>query len=269
MRLVSRTHRVAFDWLFDRIILEPKIQIKHVDTQNHVAGLLTKGRFARDEWCNLLRLLNIMNLSMFSSGHFRSVQMVTTMWKRIQERKKEDELEVTKPRSVCLISASLPGCFQYPGESAEGFGSYQRSRGKLQAKQCRRSRGKLQAGHCPIQSPQTQKRNLKFGKETTSLKAVAGNCKIVLMTGVAGNCRRDTVQGNMPESLRGCGKLQQKIEIQLQTTGLDHHKVQVTDYGYVEKVFMNLCRKLNRTENDEMFDLKTSVLNEDYLRRRQ
>ena len=32
-RHVSRTHRVANDWLFDRINLEPKIQIKYVDTK--------------------------------------------------------------------------------------------------------------------------------------------------------------------------------------------------------------------------------------------
>ena len=29
MRHVTRTHRVALDWLFDRINLDPKIQIKY------------------------------------------------------------------------------------------------------------------------------------------------------------------------------------------------------------------------------------------------
>ena len=43
MRHVSRTHRVALDWLFDRIDLEPKIQIKYVDTKNQLADILTKG----------------------------------------------------------------------------------------------------------------------------------------------------------------------------------------------------------------------------------
>ena len=37
MRHVSTTHRVALDWLFDRINLEPKIQIKYVDTKNQLA----------------------------------------------------------------------------------------------------------------------------------------------------------------------------------------------------------------------------------------
>ena len=31
MRRVSTTHRVALDWLFDRITLDPKIQIKYIE----------------------------------------------------------------------------------------------------------------------------------------------------------------------------------------------------------------------------------------------
>ena len=59
MRLVSRTHRVALDWLFDRINLEPKIQIKYGDTKTQPADILTKGSFLRDKWNHLLRLFNI------------------------------------------------------------------------------------------------------------------------------------------------------------------------------------------------------------------
>ena len=50
MRHVSRTHRVALDWLFDRINLDPKIQIKCIDTKNQLAHILTKGNFTRDVW---------------------------------------------------------------------------------------------------------------------------------------------------------------------------------------------------------------------------
>ena len=35
MRHVSRTHRVALDWLFDRINLDPKIHIKYIDTKTN------------------------------------------------------------------------------------------------------------------------------------------------------------------------------------------------------------------------------------------
>ena len=60
---VSRTHRVALDWLFDRINLDPKIQIKYVDTKNQLADILTKGNFTRDERNHLLNLLNITHFS--------------------------------------------------------------------------------------------------------------------------------------------------------------------------------------------------------------
>ena len=49
MRHVSRTHRVALDWLLDQINLDPKIQIKYIDTKNQLADILTKGNFTRDE----------------------------------------------------------------------------------------------------------------------------------------------------------------------------------------------------------------------------
>ena len=53
-RHVSRTHRVSLDWLFDRINLDPKIQIRYVDTKHQTADTLTKGNSPRDEWNNLL-----------------------------------------------------------------------------------------------------------------------------------------------------------------------------------------------------------------------
>ena len=40
MRHVSRTHRVALDWLFDRINLDPEIQIKYINTKNQLADIL-------------------------------------------------------------------------------------------------------------------------------------------------------------------------------------------------------------------------------------
>ena len=57
MRNVSRTHRVALDWLFDRINLDSKIQIKYIDTKNQLAYILTKGNFTRDEGNHLLNFV--------------------------------------------------------------------------------------------------------------------------------------------------------------------------------------------------------------------
>ena len=63
MRHVSRTYRVALDWLFDQINLDSKIQIKYIDTKNQLADILTKGSFTRDEWNQLLCLFNISHFS--------------------------------------------------------------------------------------------------------------------------------------------------------------------------------------------------------------
>ena len=40
MRHVSRTHRVALDWLFDWINLDPKIQIRYIDSKDQDGTIL-------------------------------------------------------------------------------------------------------------------------------------------------------------------------------------------------------------------------------------
>ena len=64
LRHVSRTNRVALDWLFDRINLGRAFQVRYVDSRNQLADLVTKGHFTRHEWNYLLFLFNI---SLFSS----------------------------------------------------------------------------------------------------------------------------------------------------------------------------------------------------------
>ena len=59
MRHVSRTHRVALDWLFDRINGDSMIQIKYNDTKNQLADMKAKGNITRDEWNHFLCLFNI------------------------------------------------------------------------------------------------------------------------------------------------------------------------------------------------------------------
>ena len=74
MRHVTRTHRVALDWLFDQINLDHKIQIKYIDTKNQLTDILTKGNFTRDEWNHLLCSSNI--------SHFCSTNCSEVMSKR-------------------------------------------------------------------------------------------------------------------------------------------------------------------------------------------
>ena len=108
LRHVSRTHRVAFDWLFDRIILDSKIQIEYVDTKNHLADMLTKTSFTRDEWNHHHRLFNIMNFSMFSCNHlFLSNRKQRAMSKRAQEGISREGSAMAKPRPMNLVSHNL------------------------------------------------------------------------------------------------------------------------------------------------------------------
>ena len=99
MRHVSRTHRVALDWLFDRINLDPKIQIKYIDTKNQLADILTKGNFTRDEWNHLLNLFNI--------SHFSSTACTAAMAKRAQQGSGEERV-TAKSRPMMNLTARMP-----------------------------------------------------------------------------------------------------------------------------------------------------------------
>ena len=96
MRHVSRTHRVALDWLFDRINLDPKFQIKYIDTKNQLADILTKGNFTRDEWNHLLCVFNI--------SHFSSINSVKAMSKRTQEDSGEERITAKSKPMMSLVS---------------------------------------------------------------------------------------------------------------------------------------------------------------------
>ena len=99
MRHVSRTHRVALDWLFDRINLDTKIQIKYIDTKNQLADILTKGSFTRDEWNHLLCL--------FSISHFSSTVCSNTLAKRSQQDSGEERV-TAKSRPMMNLIARTP-----------------------------------------------------------------------------------------------------------------------------------------------------------------
>ena len=96
MRHVSRTHRVALDWLFDRINLDPKIQIKYVDTKNQLADILTQRNFTRDEWNPLLCLFNIR--------HFSFTNCLEVMSKRTQEDAGEERITAKSKPMMILVS---------------------------------------------------------------------------------------------------------------------------------------------------------------------
>ena len=115
MRHVSRTHRVALDWLFDRINVDSKIQIKYIDTKNQLADILTKRNFTRHEWNHLLNLFNI--------SHFSSTACTAAMAKRAQQESGEGRV-TAKSRPMMNLTARTPSFVSSSASSNPGRTSY-------------------------------------------------------------------------------------------------------------------------------------------------
>ena len=115
MRHVSRTHRVALDWLFDRINLDTKIHIKYIDTKNQLADILNKGNFTRDEWNHLLTLFNI--------SHFSSPACIAAMAKRAQQESGE-ERATANSRPMMNLTARTPSAVSSSASSNSVRTSY-------------------------------------------------------------------------------------------------------------------------------------------------
>ena len=85
------------DWFFDRINLDPKIQIRYTDTKHQIADILTNGNFIRDEWNNLLHLFNITIFSsLCCAENFCLISCTERMAKRMQQQSegKQDSGEI-------------------------------------------------------------------------------------------------------------------------------------------------------------------------------
>ena len=78
------------------LIWSPKIQIKYIDTKNHLADILTKGNFTHDLWNHLLCLFNI--------SHFSSTDCSEVMSKRTQEDSIEERVTTKTKPMMNLVS---------------------------------------------------------------------------------------------------------------------------------------------------------------------
>ena len=111
MRHVSRTHRVALDWLFDRINLDPKIQIKYIDTKNQLADILTKGNFTRDEWNHLTSAIS-------------ALQLAPQQWQNESNKNQGDQHVTAKSRPMMNLTARMPSVVSSSTSSNPGRTSY-------------------------------------------------------------------------------------------------------------------------------------------------
>ena len=107
--MYQKIHNVALDWLFVRINLDPKTQIKYIDTQHQVADILTKGNFTRDEWNNLFHLFNISHFScLCCAQNFSLTSCSKTMAKRMQEQKEEDRIATKSKLTAMNLTLTVP-----------------------------------------------------------------------------------------------------------------------------------------------------------------
>ena len=82
--------------MFDRINLDPQIQIKYIHTKIQLADILTKGHFTRDEWNHPLCLFNI--------SHSSSAECSEVMSKRTQKDAGEERVTAKSKPMMNLVS---------------------------------------------------------------------------------------------------------------------------------------------------------------------
>ena len=60
MRHVGRTHRIDLDWMFERLLTDPALHLKYVNTKQQIADIFTKGSFSEATWKTLCSLMQII-----------------------------------------------------------------------------------------------------------------------------------------------------------------------------------------------------------------
>ena len=89
MRHVSRTHRVALDWLFDRINLDTTQDSNQICRHQTP----TSQTYGENEWNNLLHLFNISHFTLlFWSQNFSLTSCTKTMANKMQEQEREEKI---------------------------------------------------------------------------------------------------------------------------------------------------------------------------------
>ena len=116
---VSRTLRVAFDWLFDSMNLDPKIQIRYIDTEHQIADILTKRNFTRDEWNILLHLLTSA-ISARRQGMLNLDESTGRLVAADKDQKYVNQQEKISPKEpVALGYEGYPGNLQISEDSED------------------------------------------------------------------------------------------------------------------------------------------------------
>ena len=216
MRHVSRTRRVALDWSFDRINLDPQLRIKYVETS-----------FTRDDWNHLLRLLSIMNISMFSCSHSSPVNDPQTMSKRLIHEGKPggEERAVAKQKPIwTFVSKTVDRSPLTLSSSAS------------------HSRGTLRAHSLNLDLTGTGKLAARGWNENTASSSQVWHSDV--------NPNTST------------GKPVAKTTKNPINTKVSHHDLRISrnNVGHLEKVHSNVRQKLGRQPGDDMPEIDVNML---------
>ena len=82
---VSRTHRVNWDWHFERVNVNSNISLKYVHTYQQIAHMSTKGSFTRDKWDEPMIVFGVVSES-FHRSHMSTVAVSVPPAQRTKPR---------------------------------------------------------------------------------------------------------------------------------------------------------------------------------------
>ena len=130
VRHVSRTHRVALHWLFDRNHLDPKIQVKYVDSKHQFADVLTEGNLTRDG--TIFFMCSTATISAHLAGlRISAWPAALKRWRRSCKNMKGEDRIVAKSKpttmNLCLrclakfFNCAESSCVEKPGDTQSTF----------------------------------------------------------------------------------------------------------------------------------------------------
>ena len=239
LRHVSRTHRVALDWLFDRINLDPQTHIVYVDSKNQLAEILTKGNFTRDEWNHLLHLFNI--------SIFTSASCLETMAKLMQEEKGEERIVAKSMPTLNLVSHTAASSSTARSSSASNRLGMLRAPSQQGSNLIAKSAGKPAAGgsnqNDAASSSQVWLPIAKTDDSARKLLTAGTNLDLSFQ-----DCARELAAENS------------EINDENDSKWPHNYRISRADVPHHEKVYSNLRQHLKRNPEDKMEDLDVNTL---------
>ena len=120
MRHVPRTHRVNLDWLFERLLQDPSINIAWVSTKHQLADIFTKGSFSEQTWKELSMLVQIAPTSYIAVSSQATIALSTFKSSTTQQKTfRWEDPDMSNPgKRIKQTSATTPEAVLARAENA-------------------------------------------------------------------------------------------------------------------------------------------------------